>query len=831
MRSPRALLAPALLAGLLLLLLPLLGAQGFLPGPAAHAARAQDAAQLTPEDYARWEKDAARAEAAVDAARASTPALETLRQQLVDWREKFRAAQDVNAAAIATVRSQLETLGPKPENAPEAPEIATQRAALEKRLAELEAPVRAAQLAYSRADALIQGIDRIIRERQTSAIFELGPSPLVPARWEPAFSALATFGQSVIAEIVNAWQNPLTRSSALRSLPLVLALGVLALVLLLRARHWLALAAARFGIDGQSRSFAAWLVQILISAGEIALPMAGVFVGIGAVYASSIVGLRLDMLLSVLTLSAFSVIAALWLGRRIFPPDPAGDAPILVGQEARNAGRRGAAMLGIAFGLWLMLRGIAGYEDWSDDIRNVLDFLVLLLGAGGLYEIGRALMRHNRSASRVQQAADDETAAESTEGYRHRAIRLLGQALLAVALLGSIAAAVGYMRAAEMLIWRSSLTIALLSLIMIVQRAVSHGYARLIGVADEDQQTLGSVLIGIAIMLLSAPLFALIWGMRVADLQDLWGRFLAGFSIGGATISPAAFLTFAIVFSIGYVLTRLLQGTLRNSILPRTRIDPGGRTAILSGIGYLGIFLSAVVAISTAGIDLSSLAIVAGALSVGIGFGLQNIVSNFVSGIILLIERPIAQGEWIEVGGISGTVRDISVRSTRIETFDRSEVIIPNSDLVSGTVINYTRGKTVGRIRVPVGVAYGTDTHKVSKILTEIAKANPMVMLRPGPVVHFMGFGADSLDFELRAILRDINSGMTVKTEIRHEIVRRFAEEGIEIPFAQRDLWLRNPESLAPVLGRGAPEQAAPQKGDDAAGGGAPDAGPAPSEG
>lgn len=757
-----------------------------LAGLVPLAATAQQSQQQTIE-YSLWEKTAARAEEAVEAARASTAVFESLRAELVTWRAVFQRAQSANASTIETVRRQIDALGPKPEDGAEAPEIATERANLNTRLRELEAPAKQAELAFNRADGLIGAIDTIIRGRQADELVQLGPSPLNPVNWPDAARALSRTSETLQGEAVSSWQNPRQIDELQSNLPLVAALLLIGSVLLVRGRIWSRQLSAKVlsGRDSAGR----WMVAFVISLGSLVLPLAGIYALIEAAFASGLLGLRGEALLLAVPRLAAGFLAARWLATRIFPAGDTRRPQLQLDETARRLGRFYGASLGLVVAVYYLLRQMVETFAWSEAAFNVILFPVVLLASLLIWRLGKLLSRH--VATYVEQSGE--------KNHRARATRLLSRMLVVLAVVAPVLAAAGYVKLAEYLLFPSALTLIVIAVIAVLQRLVIELYVLVSGNRNAVTESLIPVVLGFLLVVLALPVLALIWGARAADLNELWSQVLTGFEVGGVRISPMVFLTFAVVFVAGYTVTRLVQGALRNTVLPKTRIDPGGQNAIVAGLGYLGIFLSAVIAITSAGLDLSSIAIVAGALSVGIGFGLQTIVSNFVSGIILLVERPISEGDWIEVGGIHGTVGKISVRATVIQTFDRSDVIVPNSDLISGRVTNYTRGNTIGRVIVPVGVAYGTDTRRVEKILMEVAEAHPMVLLSTPPYVVFQGFGADSLDFEIRAILRDVNYVLSVKSDMNHEIARRFSEEGIEIPFAQRDVWLRNPEVLAQV--------------------------------
>jgi small-conductance mechanosensitive channel len=305
-----------------------------------------------------------------------------------------------------------------------------------------------------------------------------------------------------------------------------------------------------------------------------------------------------------------------------------------------------------------------------------------------------------------------------------------------------------------------------------------------------------SIALNLMIVVVFLPLILLMWGFRPGDIQAWSYKLATGLTIGSATISVTGILSGIVVFGIGYFLTRWFQGWLDGSVMARGKVDAGVRNSIRLAVGYAGVAIAALVGISAAGIDLSNIALVAGALSLGIGFGLQNVVSNFVSGLILLAERPFKVGDWIVAGDVSGTVKKISVRATEIETFQRQSVILPNSNLINNAVGNWTHRNKLGRTEVKVGVAYGTDVRRVHEILLEIARGHPMVLKNPEPFVLFSNFGTLALEFEIRVFLADINYGSNVQNDIRFAIVDIFARENIEIPSTARAVF-ENPRAEA----------------------------------
>ena len=278
------------------------------------------------------------------------------------------------------------------------------------------------------------------------------------------------------------------------------------------------------------------------------------------------------------------------------------------------------------------------------------------------------------------------------------------------------------------------------------------------------------------------------WTKKIADALSI-----PLFTVGDSTFTLWMLLYLILATVILAAAASAINKLIAYRLLAKSRIEPGVRIAIGSIVKYLVLFVGFVVILQTAGINLSSLTILLGALGVGIGFGLQNITNNFVSGLIILLERPIKVGDRIEVAGVAGDVIDISMRATTILTNDNISIIVPNSQFISETVINWSHTDRSVRFNFPVGVSYKEEPETVRKVLLEIALANPYVLKDPRPDVLFSEFADSAMIFNLRVWTREfISRPGVLKSQLYYEIARRFREDKIEIPFPQRDVHIRH---------------------------------------
>ena len=302
---------------------------------------------------------------------------------------------------------------------------------------------------------------------------------------------------------------------------------------------------------------------------------------------------------------------------------------------------------------------------------------------------------------------------------------------------------------------------------------------------------------------------ALFWILFITVLFRIWdptGTVLGtissyatdGIPMGDIRIIPSNIIAGIIAFAILTAITGWIKRWIDRRWLRQITTDRGARDALVTIIGYTGFTVSLLVGLSIGGVNITGLAVVAGALSVGIGFGLQSIANNFISGIILLFERPIKAGDFVSVGDVEGYVKKISIRATEIETLDNQDMLIPNSELISGRVTNWVLHNPYGRLIIEIGVAYGSDVNKVKEILETVSSNHDQVITdgrAAPPKALFMGFGDSSLDFQLRVRIVDIKKRYDVLSDLNFEINQSFVKEGITIPFPQRDIHIKDQET------------------------------------
>ncbi|MFQ5547234.1 MAG: mechanosensitive ion channel domain-containing protein [Woeseia sp.] len=284
-----------------------------------------------------------------------------------------------------------------------------------------------------------------------------------------------------------------------------------------------------------------------------------------------------------------------------------------------------------------------------------------------------------------------------------------------------------------------------------------------------------------------------VWDESGTTLDRLFEIVEMGGTVGAIRLVPLDIIRAILAFALFMVLIGWIKGWIDRRWLQHIVLERGARDALITLFGYVGFIIAVIIGLGVAEVDLRGIAIVSGALALGIGFGMQEIANNFVSGLILLFERPIRAGDFVTVGEVEGFVRSIRIRATEIETLDNQNVLVPNSELVSGRVTNWVLRDTYGRLRILVGVAYGSDVEKVREILETVARAHPEVITdgrAPEPRALFMGFGDSSLDFELRIRINRIERRFQVTSDINFAVDQAFRDAKVTIPFPQRDLHL-----------------------------------------
>jgi potassium efflux system protein len=747
------------------------------------------------EPYATWESTAELAQDVLEKGDTSTSALEQLRARLSTQREAAFEIVQSGSVKVRTLQAQLESLGPAPADGQSEPEgVASRRSELSKALALASRPILASREAYRRADLLIAEVDSQIRARTRNKLLTRNPMPLAPANLLTAYDEVRDYGARLAGEVRLTLRHDAERVSLRDKAPSLIILILAGALMIGLAPAILArrLMRAAKKAQGDWRRLACLVscnlcYLIFPATGAAALILAVELAGVTPASAYALVG--------ELPSIAAALIFAHWLGRSLFMPVRDDIRLIALEKHAADWGVHFAHAIGLVLGIEIAVEAIERDHTFSAATAAVVNGTVVLVG--GLLLLGLARLFLHRHQYNATEPEDQEQPAEP--GF----LRLLARLMQISAVIAIVVATIGYDPLARQALIPMITSIGLIGLAYFMLRVImaaigiitGHDYAA----GDDDSSLLPIAvisLLGLALL----PVMALAWGARTADIAEVWRLLIDGVEFGDTRLSLEGIIKLIVAFGIGMLLTRWLQKLLRTTVLPRTRLDAGGKTALVTGVGYVGITLAALVAISAAGLNLSNLAVVAGALSVGIGFGLQTIVSNFVSGIILLVERPIKEGDWIEVSGYSGIVRKIAVRSTRIETFDQHDVIVPNSDLIAGAVKNMTLSSKSGRLVVPVGVAYGSDLEATRAILLAAAAKQPMVMKHPEPAVMFMGLGDSSLDFELRCYLRDVGAVVSTRSDMLFQIYAELGKAGIEIPFPQRDIHLRDFDRLIEAI-------------------------------
>jgi potassium efflux system protein len=742
-----------------------------------------------------WQRELDRIEGELHQPRLRYSELNSLRDALEHQRADVEDFSNRLEPRLAATKAQVELLGAAPPDTqpPEPEQIARNRAELNYYLGLLSAGQAAVNSARLRIELLINMVQEVRRKNFSTYLFQAVPGVHSPETWTKLPSNLPSTISRTRDLIADWWTNVGDRGETVRG---ALAAAVLALALMVvtslsvpRLRRWRG--------DGEPPFWR----RASSAAGVVLLRMlpavAPILLLYGLTAETEALPERVDWLFYASAQSAIIIFAVSALVTTVFAPA----APQWRLVPASNAAAWRicvlVVLLAIVYGLttFIYIATRLVQAPFALTVAIAVPSCLVLAGMvvailltplGGQHRDGITPPQWLKVLRLPVWATIVAIVVSTLAGYIALA-RFLAQQLIVT---GSILAIV-YL----LLLWVDGFTQGLSDDHAAIGRWL-HDRAGLDQRRREQLALPCALFLKFAVLVLSVPLIMLQWGFNWPDIFDWYRQLFFGFHIANTQVSFAALFASIIVFVLAYAAARLFQGWLDARVLRPAGISGAVRDSIRTGVGYMGIVLAAVVAASFAGFNLSNLAIVAGAFSVGVGLGLQAVVNNFVSGLILLAERPIKIGDIVVVGGEEGIVRKISVRSTEIETADQAQVLVPNSYFISEKVKNWTHRNRFGRIVITVNVASSSDPRQTRDILIKIAKDDPRVMSVPEPFVDFEDFGADSLNFKLYAFTYDLTKNVGTRTDLRIAILEAFKRAGIRIAFLQTDVTVRNIDML-----------------------------------
>lgn len=718
--------------------------------------------------------------------------LVSARDQLRLYRSEARLTVERLIRDRDLLQQQLATLGLAPEGGDVEPiEVSDRRASLLTQSAELSALAAQARLNAEDANRLLAGLS----ERQRAAFFnetlKPGRSALRPSVWVDALNGFGGLIGSFVAHL-NSWKDTRAESGTLMVDALKLT-GVLALALLLfwPLRRWINAVLSTTLVKRKPSEFQRYTALLARILTRVVPGIIGGFALISMLEATGLLTTSGKSLALTIWQVSLIYLAADGMALGLFSPqEPDWRIVPLTDTSARRA--RVLSVVGILIvGLAHVIGAATFVENGGVELTSGV---VVIEGIMISAVIVVALLP---STWRLIPERAVEVSAATAKRWTY--LRGLGLPMI-VAISGALL--LGYLNLASFLSSRSVWLVGLVVWIWIVRRAIMAGLRafdasfmerRLDPDAPGRKAMLfwAGLVVDLFIIVASAPMIALLLGIDAYSVRDGFVDAFTGISIGNFTLSLSDIFAAIATFFVILLVTRFLQRALDARLFAGTNADEGFRNSFRTLLGYTGLVIALFAAIGVIGLDLSNLAIIAGALSVGIGFGLQSIVNNFVSGLILLFERPVKVGDWVVTNSGEGFIKKISVRSTEIETFDHATVIVPNSELISNSVKNWTHKDRGGRVTVPVGVAYNSDVKKVRELLYKVADEHPKILKAPSPFVYFKEFGESSLDIELRFFIRNIPDTPTIRNDVRFAILDAFRENDIEIPFPQRDLHVK----------------------------------------